>query len=216
MKEARTQLPEGVTRVVNSATGEIKMVKEHVKDVAIANGFKLKEQPSGEMDLNPYVYQFANALCNQQATRIDELTAALAELLNRVDEDLVSDAECVATEMAFQNAINVLSGATSPAENEAAQQDLILDCLDMQFSNLTKQDDERFPVYTVKDEHGNQVDMITYLGKGEWRIYIDNFPSRKKYYAFNLPVKTVADLVADMARIGLKLIPQPPQGESKQ
>lgn len=54
----------------------------------------------------------------EQAARIDELTAALSELLNRVDEDLVSDAECVATEMAFQNAINVLSGATSPAAGD--------------------------------------------------------------------------------------------------
>ena len=33
--------------------------KEQVKDIALRSGFKLKEQPNGEMDLNPYVYEFA-------------------------------------------------------------------------------------------------------------------------------------------------------------
>ncbi|STZ55538.1 Protein of uncharacterised function (DUF551) [Moraxella lacunata] len=36
--------------------------KETIKDFALANGFKLKEQANGEMDLNPYVYEFANAI----------------------------------------------------------------------------------------------------------------------------------------------------------
>ena len=35
------------------------MTNEQIKEIALANGFKLKEQPSGEMDLNPYVYDFA-------------------------------------------------------------------------------------------------------------------------------------------------------------
>lgn len=38
------------------------MTNEQIKDIALANGFKLKEQPNGEMDLNPYVYDFARAL----------------------------------------------------------------------------------------------------------------------------------------------------------
>ena len=38
------------------------MNNEQVKTLALANGFKLKEQPGGEMDLNPYVYDFAKAL----------------------------------------------------------------------------------------------------------------------------------------------------------
>lgn len=33
-----------------------------IKNLALANGFKLKEQIDGEMDLNPYVYAFANAI----------------------------------------------------------------------------------------------------------------------------------------------------------
>ena len=33
-----------------------------IKELALANGFKLKEQASGNMDLNAYVYDFANAV----------------------------------------------------------------------------------------------------------------------------------------------------------
>lgn len=36
--------------------------KDQVKDIALRSGFKLKEQPNGEMDLNPYVYHFAELL----------------------------------------------------------------------------------------------------------------------------------------------------------
>ena len=38
------------------------MTNDQIKEIALANGFKLKEQSSGEMDLNPYVYEFARAL----------------------------------------------------------------------------------------------------------------------------------------------------------
>lgn len=34
--------------------------KETIKEIALANGFKLKEQADGEMDLNPYVYDTIN------------------------------------------------------------------------------------------------------------------------------------------------------------
>jgi len=33
--------------------------KEKIKELALKAGFKLKLQPGGEMDLNPYVYEFA-------------------------------------------------------------------------------------------------------------------------------------------------------------
>lgn len=42
------------------------MTNDKIKEIALANGFKLKEQPSGEMDLNPYVYDFARALFAEQ------------------------------------------------------------------------------------------------------------------------------------------------------
>lgn len=38
------------------------MTNEQIKQIALANGFKLKEQPDGNMDLNPCVYDFARAL----------------------------------------------------------------------------------------------------------------------------------------------------------
>ena len=36
--------------------------KSRIKAMALSSGFKLKEQPNGEMDLNPYVYEFAKLL----------------------------------------------------------------------------------------------------------------------------------------------------------
>lgn len=38
------------------------MRKEDIRELALANGFKLKEQPDGTLDLNPYVYDFARAI----------------------------------------------------------------------------------------------------------------------------------------------------------
>lgn len=38
------------------------MKNQEIREIALANGFKLKQQMNGEMDLNPYVYDFARAL----------------------------------------------------------------------------------------------------------------------------------------------------------
>ena len=35
---------------------------QKIKELALANGFKLKEQADGSVDLNAYVYDFANAI----------------------------------------------------------------------------------------------------------------------------------------------------------
>lgn len=35
---------------------------QEIKEIALANGFSLKEQASGNMDLHSYVYEFANAI----------------------------------------------------------------------------------------------------------------------------------------------------------
>ena len=37
-------------------------MKEQIKELALRTGFKLKEQSDGGMDLNPYVYEFAQTL----------------------------------------------------------------------------------------------------------------------------------------------------------
>lgn len=41
------------------------MNREHIKALALAKGFKLKDQPDGKADLNPYVYDFAEAVAEQ-------------------------------------------------------------------------------------------------------------------------------------------------------
>ena len=63
------------------------MDKQQVKKLALDNGFKLKQQPNGEMDLNPYVYEFAAALTAKANERVAKLECeningnAAAELL---------------------------------------------------------------------------------------------------------------------------------------
>ena len=41
------------------------MTKLQVRDLALKKGFQLKLQPNGGMDLNPYVYEFAEALVSK-------------------------------------------------------------------------------------------------------------------------------------------------------
>lgn len=47
---------------MNVIEGNQKMTNDQIKELALAYGFKLKEQSDGNMDLNPYVYDFARAL----------------------------------------------------------------------------------------------------------------------------------------------------------
>lgn len=53
------------------------MTNNEIKEIALANGFKLKEQPCGEMDLNPYVYDFARALFAEQQRLWDKERTAI-------------------------------------------------------------------------------------------------------------------------------------------
>ena len=55
------------------------MSKQTVKDLALKNGFKLKQQPNGELELNPYVYDFADELVKDQQQTIESLKAQLAQ-----------------------------------------------------------------------------------------------------------------------------------------
>lgn len=38
-----------------------------IRKMALKHGFKLKKQPDGEIDLNPYVYEFAKALLSEHS-----------------------------------------------------------------------------------------------------------------------------------------------------
>ncbi len=58
-----------------------------VKELALANGFKLKEQASGNMDLNAYVYDFANAIEREvKAQAVPEKDAVIKKLSDQLYE----------------------------------------------------------------------------------------------------------------------------------
>lgn len=45
---------------------------QKIKELALANGFKLKEQASGNVDLHSYVYEFANAIEQAAKAQVPE------------------------------------------------------------------------------------------------------------------------------------------------
>lgn len=51
------------------------MNKQQIRQLALANGFKLKLQTDGTMDLNTYVYDFADALLQSPADQAKHLCA---------------------------------------------------------------------------------------------------------------------------------------------
>ena len=60
-----------IPKIRKAATGKAVIVlknytltHEAIKKIALENGFKLKEQPNGEMGLHPYVYEFALAIAD--------------------------------------------------------------------------------------------------------------------------------------------------------
>jgi hypothetical protein len=46
------------------------MTKDEIKALALECGFTLREQPDGRMDLNPYVYDFAEKLAFEQFSQM--------------------------------------------------------------------------------------------------------------------------------------------------
>lgn len=59
--EDKMNIPEGWPTEISN---------EVIRIIALQYGFKLKEQPSGENDLNPYVYSFARKLINMASEQI--------------------------------------------------------------------------------------------------------------------------------------------------
>ena len=63
--------------------------KQYIKEVALDCGFKLKEQPNGELDLNPYVYTFADKLIKQTHTSLlGDFKDTLADVTSQIDAAL--------------------------------------------------------------------------------------------------------------------------------
>lgn len=65
------------------------MNKQYIKEVALECGFKLKEQPNGELDLNPYVYTFAEELITQvHITLLEDFKDTIADVTSQIDDAL--------------------------------------------------------------------------------------------------------------------------------
>ena len=65
------------------------MNKQYIKEVALECGFKLKEQPDGSMDLNPYVYTFADKLIKQtHISLLGDFKDTLADVTLQIDDAL--------------------------------------------------------------------------------------------------------------------------------
>ena len=65
------------------------MNKQYIKDVALECGFKLKEQPDGSMDLNTYVYAFADKLIKQtHISLLGDFKDTLADVTSQIDDAL--------------------------------------------------------------------------------------------------------------------------------
>ena len=65
------------------------IAKQYIKDVALDCGFKLKEQPDGHLDLNPYVYTFADKLIKQtHISLLGDFKDTLADVTSQIDDAL--------------------------------------------------------------------------------------------------------------------------------
>jgi len=86
------------------------MHREQIKELALANGFKLKTQPDGTEDLNPYVYEFARAV-NEHLQRQNEYLSALAsgQPLYGMEEKI---ADLMARNKALREEVERLRGIT--------------------------------------------------------------------------------------------------------
>ena len=64
--------------------------KQYIKEVALDCGFKLKEQPDGGMDLNPYVYTFADKLIKQtHISLLGDFKDTLADVTSQINDAML-------------------------------------------------------------------------------------------------------------------------------
>lgn len=60
------------------------MTNDDISRIAVEHGFTLRPQGDGSLDLNPYVYRFAEALIEAQAAKD---TALLRQALEVLEDD---------------------------------------------------------------------------------------------------------------------------------
>ena len=66
------------------------MNKQAVKKLALECGFKLKEQPDGSMDLNTYVYEFADKLIKQtHITLLGDFKDMVADITSQINDAML-------------------------------------------------------------------------------------------------------------------------------
>ena len=66
------------------------MNKQYIKEVALGCGFKLKEQPNGGLDLNPYVYTFADKLIKQtHISLLGDFKDMLADINSEINDAML-------------------------------------------------------------------------------------------------------------------------------
>ena len=66
------------------------MNKQYIKEVALDCGFKLKEQHDGSMDLNPYVYTFADKLIKQtHISLLGDFKDTLADVTSQINDAML-------------------------------------------------------------------------------------------------------------------------------
>lgn len=61
---------------------------QKIKELALANGFKLKEKADGSMDLNAYVYDFANAIEREAKAQSEKALLEQFEINNKLVEQI--------------------------------------------------------------------------------------------------------------------------------
>jgi len=100
------------------------MTPERITQLALANGFKLKEQPDGSQALNPYVFDLARALLAAQQAELDALNeivvAFVSYELTRTTPQ-TDDLQLTRAYLAMRDAVHAVLRARYAAGQGAAQ-----------------------------------------------------------------------------------------------
>ena len=126
------------------------MSKQQIKELALSNGFKLKQQPSGEMDLNPYVYDFADALLAKANERVAELekgnkscAVAIREIIAKGDIGplLVTGPELdeIVNKFAIENKLEVLTELLDENKNDGFSDSVARQLCERKIGQLRKE-----------------------------------------------------------------------------
>ena len=122
-----------------------RLTADNIRDIAIKSGFKLKEQPNGEMDLNPYVFDFAQSLTAELEKRLaevererDEASKSLEyvkERSNKMGDNIKSNNESLCKLIDALSQSNIII-----KEFKAALNRIHAECVDVLFDFAARRD----------------------------------------------------------------------------